>query len=234
MPDECEPDCNGNGIPDGCDIVSGFSTDCDGSWRPDECQLDPDCNGNGIPDGCDVAGGGSQDCDANAVPDECQEDFDGDGMIDVCDPDIDGDGVDNGDDECAFTPLGVPVQADGRPIGDTNGDCEVSLIDYGRFNDCIISGGPAVPGPTPSCENLFDYDGDGHIDLADFAGIANLFVVQGSGVCGPGNGDCFEANGTPGCDDTFCCIAVCNLDPFCCDVAWDEICAALAAVVCGG
>jgi hypothetical protein len=32
-------DCNGNGIPDDCDIISGHSTDRNGDGVPDECQL---------------------------------------------------------------------------------------------------------------------------------------------------------------------------------------------------
>jgi LmbE family N-acetylglucosaminyl deacetylase len=31
-------DCNGNGIPDICDIASGFSADCNNDGVPDECQ----------------------------------------------------------------------------------------------------------------------------------------------------------------------------------------------------
>ncbi len=52
-------------------------------------------------------------------------------------------------------------------------------------------------------------------------------------VCGEGAGSCFEANGTPGCEDVECCEAVCGSDPFCCDVEWDQICADAAAVACG-
>lgn len=50
-------DCNGNGQPDGCDVVNGTS---------------PDCNGNGLPDSCDIAAGTSPDVDGNGIPDECQ------------------------------------------------------------------------------------------------------------------------------------------------------------------
>lgn len=32
------PDCNGNGVPDGIDVVSGSSLDLDGELTPDECQ----------------------------------------------------------------------------------------------------------------------------------------------------------------------------------------------------
>ena len=35
----------------------------------------------------------------------------------------------------------------------------------------------------------------------------------------------FVANGTPNCDDDNCCVAVCALDPFCCEVDWDVNCA---------
>ena len=39
VPDECEPDCNGNAVPDAFELRRGDS---------------PDANGNGIPDECDV------------------------------------------------------------------------------------------------------------------------------------------------------------------------------------
>ena len=53
-----------------------------------------------------------------------------------------------------------------------------------------------------------------------------------TGVC-PGEGNCFQANGTPGCDESTCCEAVCALNPFCCEVEWDARCAAEAAEICG-
>jgi hypothetical protein len=45
-------------------------------------------------------------------------------------------------------------------------------------------------------------------------------------------GDCCSANGTPACDDFFCCDFICSIDPFCCDVEWDAQCASLAATTC--
>lgn len=57
----------------------------------------------------------------------------------------------------------------------------------------------------------------------------------GGGVCGPPNpNDCSVPNGTPGCSDAACCEAVCAIDPYCCDVAWDSICASEAADICFG
>jgi hypothetical protein len=48
-------DCDGNGIPDKCDLANGTSTDC---------------NRNGIPDSCDIANGTSRDDNLDGVPDE--------------------------------------------------------------------------------------------------------------------------------------------------------------------
>ncbi len=64
------PDCNGNGLFDGCDILSGASQDCDLNEVPDECEAD--CNGNGIADPCDIASGYSLDLDHDGIPDECE------------------------------------------------------------------------------------------------------------------------------------------------------------------
>jgi hypothetical protein len=59
-------------------------------------------------------------------------------------------------------------------------------------------------------------------------------VNCGGGGCPGEGGDCFIANGTPGCDDVECCEAVCAADPFCCDTAWDQLCADQAFALCGG
>lgn len=53
----------------------------------------------------------------------------------------------------------------------------------------------------------------------------------GPSSCGAGAGSCFtdddpqQGNGTPGCEDVDVCEAVCDLDPCCCDTAWDGLCA---------
>ena len=50
--------------------------------------------------------------------------------------------------------------------------------------------------------------------------------------CNAGAGDCCSSNGSPGCDEPDCCNAICDADPFCCDVTWDGICAAAAELEC--
>ena len=34
-PDECDPYCNGNGIPDACDVADETSPDCNANLVPD-------------------------------------------------------------------------------------------------------------------------------------------------------------------------------------------------------
>jgi len=52
------PDCNGNLIPDVCEVAGG-SGDCDRNGIPDDCDIingQPDINLNGIPDRCECLG----------------------------------------------------------------------------------------------------------------------------------------------------------------------------------
>lgn len=58
----------------------------------------------------------------------------------------------------------------------------------------------------------------------------SLCAVCGAGC--PGTGNCCSANPSPGCDDFFCCSTVCTGNPFCCDTAWDALCAQQANVLC--
>ncbi len=65
-------DCNQNGVADDQDaLVPG--ADCDGNGIPDDCQVD--CNSNGAADTCDLLNAVSEDCNANGVPDECDLGF---------------------------------------------------------------------------------------------------------------------------------------------------------------
>jgi len=140
---EGEPDCNGNGLIDACDVLDGTSPDCNGNGRPDECETD--CNANGIPDDCDIAGGTSVDCDANGVPDECEtgggsaSDCNGNGALDTCDI-AGGFSADCNDN-------GVPDECD---------------LDTGSSNDC---NGNAIP---DECE-MRDCNGNGIVDACDIA-----------------------------------------------------------------
>lgn len=72
-------DLNGDGIDDLASNRSIFWNrtldfeDCDQNGVPDRCDiLTDDCNGNGIPDACDLASGTESDLNMDGVPDVCQ------------------------------------------------------------------------------------------------------------------------------------------------------------------
>ena len=53
----------------------------------------------------------------------------------------------------------------------------------------------------------------------------------GAGAC-PGPEGCFASHPSAGCNDAACCVTVCALDPFCCNVEWDQVCVAEAQLNC--
>jgi alpha-tubulin suppressor-like RCC1 family protein len=79
-------DCNGNGLPDRCDIATGLDPDCDLDGEPNSCEIEHgsavDCNANGIPDTCDISGA-STDLDRDGRPDECGFVVGGSGFPDI-------------------------------------------------------------------------------------------------------------------------------------------------------
>jgi len=179
-------DCNGNGVPDSCDIDDATS---------------PDCNGNGVPDECDVAGGTSPDCDGNVVPDECDPNCNGDAEPDACEIDVaeqdcNGDGICNaeqitgcaGDSDCA------DCNANGTPDV-----CDILISDGGLCDpgvrpDCASDCQNADPlepghGVPDVCEA--NCDGDA---IPDFCQIRD---------CPPGDFSCGDCNNNAvpdGCD----------------------------------
>jgi hypothetical protein len=186
IPDECEPDCNRNGIKDSCDIASGTSADCDGIGIPDECE--PDCNGNGTQDSCDIASGTSGDCNGNGIPDECEADCNRNGIKDSCDIASGTSGDCNGN--------GIPDECEP--------DCDRSGVADVCKPDCNGNGVPDVC--EPDCDGdgapdacAVDCDGNGVLDSCDIAGGGDC---DGDGLvdaCEEGAGidpDC-DGNGVP-------------------------------------
>jgi formylglycine-generating enzyme required for sulfatase activity len=124
------PDCNGNGVPDYCDINQGISADCNMNGIPDECDISSgrarDCDADGRLDLCEVALDGAADENGNCTPDACEYaigDFSLDGAID---------GKDLG------YLLGAWGTAD--PFADLNRDGAVDGIDLGML---LASWGPS-------------------------------------------------------------------------------------------
>ena len=104
---------------------------------------------------------------------------------------------------------------------------------------CAGEGDCFAPNDTPSCtvesccaavcaEDAYCCDSQWDCACADAAAR-----LCGHGTC-PGDGSCFEANGTPGCEDELCCNLVCIVDPECCNVEWDSLCAERTEQLCAG
>jgi hypothetical protein len=89
---------------------------------------------------------------------------------------------------------------------------------------CCFFDGSCTQEIQPDCEAAGgEYQGDGVT-----CDVANCVPI-----CGPGAGPCDAPNGTRGCEDVDCCELICSMDPFCCDVEWDDICADEAITYCG-
>jgi hypothetical protein len=52
--DECDPDCDGNGVPDACELAGG-AIDNNGNGIPDICECPGDVDLNGIVNGVDLS-----------------------------------------------------------------------------------------------------------------------------------------------------------------------------------
>ncbi|MHC5108688.1 MAG: M12 family metallo-peptidase [Planctomycetota bacterium] len=164
-------DCNGNRVPDECDILNGLVGDCNANQIPDDCETE--CNGNGIPDECDIDSGTSADCNSNLIPDECEPDCNQNDQPDECD-------VQNGDsndcnasgapDECEFNGVFEDTSTELGPIGVDN------PIQY------VIPDGPTpISDVTISIEALADFGNSSEwIDLfLNGAYIGTLFADNG-------------------------------------------------------
>jgi DNA-binding beta-propeller fold protein YncE len=80
VPDACQPDCNGNGVPDSRDIALRTSPDAYGNAIPDECE--DDCDADGVSDYTEIQLAMDLDVDRDARLDACQ-DCDADGTPDL-------------------------------------------------------------------------------------------------------------------------------------------------------
>ena len=126
----------------------------------------------------------------------------------------------------------VPASGSTFPVGTTTVNCTEQIPagqPEGLSNCCFDNGGLGCDDPT--CEaavcaaDSFCCNVAWDQICADEA--VNQFCVA---LCGGSN--CCSAHGTPGCDDATCQASVCAIDSFCCNVAWDSICASEAQSIC--
>ncbi|UCE60461.1 MAG: hypothetical protein JSU63_01680 [Phycisphaerales bacterium] len=176
-------DCNCNGVDDEEDVIGGASDDCNGNLVPDECEIFLDCNTNGVADFCDIAGGTSEDCNENTVPDDCEPDDDcnSNGIRDFCDIFV------GTSDDCNDN--GVPDECE--PDCNTNGVADSCDISSGSSQDCNLNDIPdecdTAGGASEDCDDNsvpdeceFDCNSNGIPDPCEW--------VSGTGEDANGNG----------------------------------------------
>ena len=127
-------------------------------------------------------------------------------------------------DEANADPACSCEDCPGLCLGDLNGDGVVDSEDLGLLNLAWCLDGV-------DCDPCADLNDDGFVNEADLTILLGAWGSCPAGVC-PGEGDCCEANGTPGCVDIECCEMVCGIESFCCDIQWDAICADVAQELC--
>ncbi len=135
VPDECDLDSDGDSVPDGCDncpdTPNATQTDSDGDGYGDACDIcpgfdddGPDMNGDGLPDAC-------QSCDTPT--------FDADGDLDI---DLDDYGL-----------LPICLQGPGSTLGigcncfDYDADGSITMHDYADFQAAFTGADIRVEGP---------------------------------------------------------------------------------------
>lgn len=82
-------------------------------------------------------------------------------------------------------------------------------------------------GTTGGADGAADLDCDGTVNGGD-VGV----LLSSWGSCPALVSTCCGSTAAPGCDTPSCQLCVCAIDPFCCDVQWDFICASEAADQC--
>lgn len=167
------------------------------------------------------------DCTAS-----CPGDLDGDGIVDGADVGILL-GVWQAGDPCAdLDGSGVVDGADlGALLGDW-GNCPGVPNCPSPEHDCSTRGGPGCS-DVKCCTVICAMDPfccEVAWDLICI-NLAHLSCRVGDPACPPSDHNCFTT-GALGCTDIACCEMVCAIDPFCCQVKWDEICVDLAFKTC--
>ena len=135
---------------------------------------------------------------------------------------------------------------------DTDDDCvldvtpwtsildSIALVETFGSGDCFYGDatvgpdGPFVPGQAYRCEPDGEWIvGSFAVGVTDTPGAPNLPCE--TFICGGYDGrSCFESRDTGGCSDPRVCALVCEIDPTCCDVAWDAGCVGTAESVAFG
>jgi len=125
------------------------------------------------------------------------------------------------DNECTDDSCDPATGCVHTPVGDgTACDDEIDCT-----NDDACAAGVCAGVPQPGClASCFD-----GVCRAEDGENCSTCAAE----CGPCEGDCCLANGSPGCEDQAVSACVCAELPFCCADTWYPVCAAQAVSACG-
>jgi len=221
---DCTPQCTGKQCgPDGC---GGDCGECPPGYECDVygyCDCIPNCDGKECGnDGCGGECGqcpngylcnmfGSCVCMPDCADKECGSDSCG-GSCGKCPDGFVCSKKGKCKPECVpncTASDGSPKQCGGDGCGGNCGICPPGLI-------CTPQGKCKQAGPVCGDEKCEDQE-------------SCLTCPKDCGNC---SGDCCQAHDAVGCNDMQVTKCVCEMDPFCCEVMWDDICADIAIDMC--
>ena len=117
------------------------------------------------------------------------------------------------------------------------GDCSTLVACNGDTTGCsgFTSNIAAVPCNTGDVFYLRigGYGGDPTPDGDFGAGTVTVAFTESSAGCVGATGACNVVHTSLGCDNAVCCTSICNFNPLCCEVGWDQGCVDLAIESCG-
>ncbi|MEM6991451.1 MAG: hypothetical protein AAF721_13165 [Myxococcota bacterium] len=209
--------CAGGEIPGAMTFGPAVSAGDDGGQGQDD-DAQPD-DGDGGPDG-----GGPADGPADGPGDDAGEPDDG--APDAAKGDCCSGNGSPGCDDPAIEAC-VCAQDDFCCVNVWDDLCSTMVVDLG----CAPCAPPADDG---GMGDPSGGDSGGDMGATD-AGVVDTGGGGGdtAGECPVGFGDCCAANNSIGCDDCEIETCVCDLDSYCCDTDWDDICVGHAVDSCG-
>ena len=140
-----------------------------------------------------------------------------------------------GDDDWWMVTTSARARLQAVLDGPTPPDMDLQLTDIGGVLITQAAGITSQEDLLSGCLNPGDYllrvfsTGAG----SAFGDYTLDFSFDEGGCSGTGEGDCCVDNNSPGCEDPAVQSCVCDVDAFCCDNEWDDVCASVAKNECG-